>query len=394
MNKRSLLHTLFFIRLRAENFDCKARDEGWQSALWRISLKSIEGGSSEAPKERRRVNRGSASLKAWSFVILTLCFLSGCLHSEEHLSVDKDGSGTLEVDLMMPESTICLIDSTMGAMMQGMMKAFGSKEKPPESVVEKMFGDKEEIFKKAEKAGLNIEFLSFESEKKDNDLYVHYKYKFDDINKLLLSGLLSTKFDLYKDSQGDIVCFLKQDPQKAQEHKERIQRMKEGHDGQSMMSKVMEQKMLEAMKDFKIEFAISLPTHIKRAQGCFKKSDEKTAVLSFQGDILANPALIDELYGMTDTPNEVVWDAKGMDFALAGEKRQKAEKEFTSSPEEFSSKKHGSLRVGSRVKILLKSNDSVEGEVVEEAEDYVKVDTVGIPLTYFKDDIERIEQIT
>ncbi|MFH1354943.1 MAG: hypothetical protein ABIH19_02200 [Candidatus Omnitrophota bacterium] len=41
--------------------------------------------------------------------------------------------------------------------------------------------------------------------------------------------------------------------------------------------------------------------------------------------------------------------------------------------------------------IVLKNGDTVEGKVIEEAKDYVKIERVGIELTYFSEEIESVE---
>ena len=42
--------------------------------------------------------------------------------------------------------------------------------------------------------------------------------------------------------------------------------------------------------------------------------------------------------------------------------------------------------------IILKSGQTIKGEVVEKTQSYIKVDVDGITLTYFSDEIERIEK--
>jgi hypothetical protein len=92
------------------------------------------------------------------FSCLLLC---GCLQSKEHLTFAKDGTGTLEVHLMVPEGTMTMIDTTMGAMVKGMAQAFGAGKEMPPSVAEEMFSSQDEMFKKAKKVGLNITFKSY-----------------------------------------------------------------------------------------------------------------------------------------------------------------------------------------------------------------------------------------
>ncbi|MFA6282473.1 MAG: hypothetical protein WCY05_08260, partial [Candidatus Omnitrophota bacterium] len=42
--------------------------------------------------------------------------------------------------------------------------------------------------------------------------------------------------------------------------------------------------------------------------------------------------------------------------------------------------------------ITLKSGKVIEGKIIEDTEKYIKLDYMGVALTYWKDDIERIEK--
>lgn len=42
--------------------------------------------------------------------------------------------------------------------------------------------------------------------------------------------------------------------------------------------------------------------------------------------------------------------------------------------------------------IILKSGETIEGKIIEETNSYVKIDYVGVSLTYWKDDIKEIEK--
>ena len=42
-------------------------------------------------------------------------------------------------------------------------------------------------------------------------------------------------------------------------------------------------------------------------------------------------------------------------------------------------------------KVYLKNGSVIEGNIVERKDDYIKIDTSGIPVTYFKEEIDRIE---
>ncbi len=44
------------------------------------------------------------------------------------------------------------------------------------------------------------------------------------------------------------------------------------------------------------------------------------------------------------------------------------------------------------VKVYLKNGSVIEGNLIEQKEDHIKVDTSGIPVTYFNEEIDKIEE--
>lgn len=50
------------------------------------------------------------------------------------------------------------------------------------------------------------------------------------------------------------------------------------------------------------------------------------------------------------------------------------------------------IPAGSRVKVTFSDGQIVEGKLVEQTRDYVRVDSVGLAMTYFTDVIWRIEE--
>ena len=44
-----------------------------------------------------------------------------------------------------------------------------------------------------------------------------------------------------------------------------------------------------------------------------------------------------------------------------------------------------------KVKLTLKSHQTIEGEVIEQSKDYIKVKVEGIALTFYNDAIDKVE---
>ncbi|MFB3918918.1 MAG: hypothetical protein ACE14U_02495 [Candidatus Velamenicoccus archaeovorus] len=355
-----------------------------------------------------------------ALVFLSCLFLCGCLQSKEHLSFAKDGSGTLEVHLMVPEGTLEMIDATMGAMAKGMTQAVGGNQKEmPPSLAEEMFSSQDEMFKKAKEAGLNIRFQSYAKEIRDKDLYVDYTIAFDDINKLLQSGLVMTHLVLAKDDQGRMVAFLKKDKQKAEESKGQVTagaQPQQGEQAETPQQKEMREKFMKALSRFEVEFRLTMPTPIEDVSGMFVKDDANTVSLSLKGDLFKDKTLIDKFYGDGDEKTQAVASSEGIAFVLpalaeamgeapaAGTSSAAAAQddgknlsldqilEKTGQPAPESKGRIKQLPAGTQVKITMKDGEVIEGKLVEQTKECVRVDSVGLPMTYFTELIWTMDE--
>ena len=46
---------------------------------------------------------------------------------------------------------------------------------------------------------------------------------------------------------------------------------------------------------------------------------------------------------------------------------------------------------GAHVKVYFKNGRVVEGKFIEQGSDFVKIDYEGVPMTYYSDEVERVE---
>jgi hypothetical protein len=335
---------------------------------------------------------------------------------------------------MVPEGTLTMIDSTMGAMVKGMAQAFGAggKDMPP-SVAEEMFSSQDEMFKKAKKAGLNITFKSYAKEIKDKNLYVDYTIGFDDVNKLLQSGLLMTHLALAKNDQGQLVAVLKKDKKKAEESKGQVaagaeggESPQQGQQPETPEQKDMKEKFMKALSQFEIEFRLTMPTPVENVTGMFIKDGADTVSFSLKGDIFKDKTLIDKFYGAGDQETQAVASSEGITFALptlaeamketpasdgdassagspsaASVSAQGAEGgnlslgqvlEKTEPPAQENKGRIKQFSPGTRVKVTMKDGEIIEGKLVEQTKEYVRVDSVGLPMTYFTELIWKLDE--
>jgi hypothetical protein len=333
------------------------------------------------------------------------------MQSSEHLTIEKNGSGTLEVHLVVPEATRSLVDSTLGGMMQGMAQAFegmatatGAKTKSlamPKSVADEMFGNKEDILKKAAKAGLDLEFLSFKKEVREKSLYVDYKLKFNDINKLIQSRISGTRFSLIKDDKGRLVCFLEKDPQKAKEDQQKAEQFKADklNSAKAGSQDPMAKKMQEAMSSFKVEFIVTMPNGVEQVSGPFQKqgADGRTAGFVFSGNFLEDPSILEKMNGMAGEIPQVSCSAEGLTFDVVKNVTQQlleasAPESAALTQKEQAPSVFASLKEGQEITLDLASGTKVTGKLVEKKDDAVKIDCAGVPVTYFREEVKGVAQ--
>lgn len=311
---------------------------------------------------------------------LGLLLLTGCLQSKEHLTLNKDGTGTLEVEQLIPSGTIKLVDNMFGGMMKGMSEAFGQEgqeAKVPESMAVEMFANKNQIIKKAEEAGANIEFTSFEHQMKGEDLQVNYTFKFDDINRVLKSELINSKLEFSGDSEGNLVISLKEDPDKAKGAEMQIAQVgsfKQSEDFKKMPSD-MQDSIIGGMENFKSELFITLPNEITQVKGVFKQKDPYTVGLEISGNIL-DPETIKNLYAVAIEPAVVACSREGLSFSIEEAGQSSAIQKYS---------------LGSDIQVYLQNGNVVEGMLMEQNQEYLIVDVMGISLTYYLEEIQRAE---
>jgi sRNA-binding regulator protein Hfq len=330
--------------------------------------------------------------RAWAVMLLSL-FLTGCLHSKESLVINTDGTGTLKTELIVPKGTVSLVDQMMGGFMQQMAQAIPQGEEPielPPSIAEEMFGNKETIIKKAQAADLNIKFTDFTTEKKDGALHVKYALQFDDILKLGLSGVPMTQFKIDRTDEGDWKLSLHEDEKMTKDTQSQIEQFKQPDlSGLSPEERVVFDEMQEALKDLRIEFKVSMPLQIKEANGMFKQMDPNTAGIEVYGNLL-DPEFYQQM-SRTSPNSSVIWTGAGE--APIGDIGQGSGDILTDAGdgEDIAVVPDTGSGAEGEADIYLMNGQKVSGKIIENTDDYVKVEVTGVELKYYKDEIDRIE---
>jgi hypothetical protein len=345
------------------------------------------------------------------FLLFVVVALSGCLHSQEHLTINADGSGTVEVHLKVHTATMQMLDQMLGGMMQAfasMGKQMGANNTPPPapvSVAEQMFSDKEQILKKIRKSGATAEFESFNSEKKADGLYVDYKVKVSDVLLLSKGEGLGTKVRLMRNAQGDWFCRLIGDPEKQKEsldQKAQLERFKSSPQFQGMPADT-QQKMMNSFMDLRIEFAVTFPAPVTEMSGMFEKGDDTTAGVKFGMDMMMDPQALAKMASSakdqmvrtgTGPVPETFFDlAPGEvdDVVDASEKSVADQGVVVKTDKVPTSSQPAASGDAGKVKIYLKSGNVIEARLIEKRADFIKIDFEGTPITYYNDEVERME---
>ena len=368
--------------------------------------------------------------KSFSLVLIPLLLLTGCLQSKEHLTINKDGSGTLAVETVVPEGTRQLIDTMMGGLVQGMAQAMQGmaqgmaqgmggevpKMEPVEigSVSDEMFGNKEEILKKAKTVGLEVKFLNFEKKQIGKDLHVAYTLQFDDVNALARSGIVGSKFALSKGAAGNIVFTLKRDEKRAAENKTKAKQFMGQQDapggGQCPLAKDAK-KMEELMDGFSAELFVTMPNPIQEmTPGIFTKRDDATAGFAISGNFLKEPGIMNKMYFIDSEEPSIVCSGEGVTFEPAGEEAPAPKAaaaappaaapsaaapsavEGAAAPAWFQTIKDAAA-TGKTVRILLKGGSKIEGTIGEHDDESFKVECAALAVTIFAEEIQDVEEI-
>ncbi len=326
------------------------------------------------------------------FLFLSLV-LTGCIHNEQLIVINKDGSGTFEDNLVVPEGSLYMSKVFFGNKMRGAMETMFPSGEIPLAFADDYYLNMDytqfmDVFPKAliamaRQNGAKIEIVRFDKKFEDGALHIYLKMNFDNIVKLQKMNLGHLKLRLVKDTSGDLILFAEKDTKRAAMANARLEELKNifNSDELSVLDPMVKEKMLAAMKDFQFKALISVPGEIKEVSGLLIKKDSNTAYSQIEGDLLEDVSLISKIFYLTVEPTRLVFSGKDLSFKV-----EEAASEPASAGATVSS---GTAMV----RVYLKDGRVLEGKLIEEAKDYIKVDIVGIPLTYFKEQIEKFEKV-
>ncbi|MBF0532697.1 MAG: hypothetical protein HQL23_06315 [Candidatus Omnitrophica bacterium] len=347
--------------------------------------------------------------------------VSGCIQSKESLRLKEDGSGTVSVALDVPASTVVMMDQMMGAMAP---KA-ADRQAGAKSVAQQIFGNQEEILKKAAAAGAKIEFLRFDKQTTpEGGISVRYELTFDRIDRLENAGVFLTSFEVSHAADGSWVLRLKEDEAKKRISPEQIKELETQQQSPTVSGQdaAMQQTVFGMLKGLDVEFSAAMPLPLKEATGFFVKASDQEGRARFTGELFQDAQAVKKLYE-NETPSRLVWGKEPAEAAQtaepapaqpAGEPATAAkpmvdasEAQPSESPSPAITGATGLTAVtepslntmpsvaGTQAPALsrlhLKNGDIVEGKILERGVDFIRMNVLGVEMTYYNDEIERVE---
>jgi hypothetical protein len=203
--------------------------------------------------------------------------------------------------------------------------------------------------------------------------------------------------------QGDWIIYAEAEPEKMEESKSQIENFENYKESEQFkdMNPMMQQTITSAIQKLKIEFLVSMPFEIKQISGLFKKVNNTTATLEFSGNVFDDPTLIEKLYGMAQEKSEVIWNSqKKAIIKKVAIKQTESHKRVKSKTSEDATKNlkkvkeptGGTKKKRSQVTIYPKSGGVVNGDLIEETDEYIKIRFMNVPVTYYKDEIKRLQK--
>jgi hypothetical protein len=343
------------------------------------------------------------------FLMLSVTAFSGCMHSEEHVTINADGSGVVEAHFNFYPGTVQLVNASMDHTAQGSLNAAPAPDSaqavtPPPATApaaEQMFGNKKEIVEKIKNSGVPATLESYKREKMDDGIHVYYTIKTSDISALARSEVMVSKLVIMRNGSGDWFCRIVADTkaqQKSKEWQEKIEAFKASPPFQQLPS-AMKVAVSRSMTDLRVESQVTFPDPLTDALSLFQKKDDRTAVIAVIAEMISNPLIV-EKWGKLKKAS-LARTGKGAFPAeffspLPGEVDEAEKKDAApvTAPATVSPTVPATIpaeKAGSQVKIFLKDGKVIEGKLLERAEAYVKIDFQGVTLTYYNDEFDRVE---
>lgn len=237
-------------------------------------------------------------MKKWMMYlsVLILVMSAGCVKVEQTLTLNADGSGSLDMMYGMSEESIEQMEA-MQAMAANMPDGEGM-----EGAADSFAFDESTIreeFEKLEQKGVELQNVS--SNLKDGWKYMNLSFSFEDLEAL-------SKTDFFKNSSIKITKTADGNYELTQSSAQMDNGMGQGMDGMDEATKNMVmQQMMPMYKGMRIAMKLKLPGKILDSNATKTEGD----TVAWVYDVDADP---DSIMSMGSEPMKVTFEGKGVDL--------------------------------------------------------------------------------
>ena len=232
-----------------------------------------------------------------AMVLMVAGMLVGCMKMDQTLTINGDGSASVELNYGMPEATVNQME-----MMKKMSASMATGDVENAASAEDNGGfdfNEENIrssFSKMEQYGVKLDSVS--SEVKEGWKYVHVKYSAKDLAALSKTEFAeSSKMSLTKNADGDYVLLQKNSDYEMGDDSE---------DTPPEMKEMMMQQMLPMLKGMQIAIRVKVPGKIIESNATEVKGNE----VAWLYDVDKDPSFITKASKMEDM--KIVFSGKGL----------------------------------------------------------------------------------
>jgi hypothetical protein len=209
-------------------------------------------------------------IKISLLAIASVIFLSGCIKVDTKLKVNKDGSGTIEEQV--------LISDAIAQMMSEFMSSFQDSANVPESF--NLFKE-EELKEKASEYGDGVEYVSGKEIKKDGWQGYKAVYSIADINKIKMETDPNKKVEMGDSESGEFFNFKFVPGSVAQLIIDRPEYQMEFNEGEKETEeeagdKKLDDKFIKMMEGMKVKIALEFNGNIQETNATYVDGSKVT----------------------------------------------------------------------------------------------------------------------
>jgi hypothetical protein len=235
----------------------------------------------------------------WLGIAALVLLLTGCIKLDQTLTLNKDGSGTLDIRYGMAEQTIAQLEA-----MERMSQQDGADSDADAEEGSPFDFDEAEVREKFEKEKPEgVELVSAASEVVDGWKYMKMRLSFEDLEALKRTEFFEdSDLSIRRDDNGNYVL-----TQKTGADDAGIAGAPGGGDGEDAMAEAMMEQMAAMFAGLRIATSVVAPSEILESNATSVEGNKATWVF----DIEEDPTVLSKLNGMD---LKMVFSGDGVDL--------------------------------------------------------------------------------